>query len=107
MPTYDINAINGTDVATVYGGIANQAPWLFPMVLFFEYVIIMIGGVYAQNRKIGYSNVPMWGAIAGLTTTTSAFFLSIITGVIDLNSLGICLAVTIGFAVWFFMSDLD
>jgi hypothetical protein len=107
MVIYDISAINGTSLDVTYTGIITMAPWLSPLILAFEFIIIMLGGVYAQNRRIGFSNVPMWGAIAGLVTTTSAFILTAINGVVNLETLGILIALTIGFAFWFFFQDLD
>lgn len=107
MAIYNISSINNTSLDLTYTGIINLNPWITPLVCFFEFIIILLTGVYAQNRRIGFSNVPMWGAIAGLVTTTSAFILSAIEGVINLETIGVLIAVTIGFTLWFFLTDLD
>lgn len=104
---YNISAINNSDLGNIYAGISGLAPWLFPAILFFEFCVIMFSGVYAQNRKIGFSNIPMWGTIAGMITTTTAFILSAISGILNLDTIGICIGTTIGFALWFFLSDLE
>lgn len=107
MPTYSIDNINSTDLATTYAGISTISPWLFPAILFFEFCVIMFSGVYAQNRKVGFSNIPMWGSIAGLVTTTTAFFWSAVSGIINLDTIGVCIGITIGFSLWFFLSDME
>jgi len=103
---YNISSVNATDIATVYSQISSIAPWLFPLFLFFEFSVIFLGGMYGQNRKIGYSNVAMWGTLSGMVTTTSAFFLSAISGILNIATISVCLGVTFLFALWYFLSDL-
>jgi hypothetical protein len=115
MAVYNISSINGTSVDTVYSAIVVLAPWIVPLVLFFEFMLIMLTGIYQQNRRVGFSNVPMWGSIAGLVTTTSAVLLTGVTkyvngtplNLVDGSVIGLLLAITIGFTLWFFLSDLD
>lgn len=104
---YNITAINSTGLDTVYQGIFALNPWLMPTILFFEFIVILLSGVYAQNRRIGFSNVPMWGTIAGLVTTTSGFILTAISGVIDPLTLTLSISVTILCAAIFLLTDLD
>lgn len=107
MAIYNISIINSSSLDQTYIGISTLAPWLFPLILLFEFCIILLAGVYAQNRRIGFSNIPMWGAIAGLVTTTSAFLYSAISGIISIETIGTSLAVTFGFAIWFLLTNLD
>lgn len=113
MPYWNISAINSTNFETLYVSTNYVAPWLMPLVLFFIFSIIFVSGVVGQSKRIGYSNVPMWGAIAGLITTTISFFWSVSSTVIagqtitlvSLSTIGVCLAVSFAFALWFFLSD--
>lgn len=115
MPYWNITQINGTTFDQAYVGTAVAFPWLFPLLLFFEFCLIFVGGLTIQNRKVGFSNVPMWGSIAGLVTSTTAFLWSVVSATInetsftllDLGTIGICISATIGFAAWFIFSDLE
>lgn len=104
---YNLSAINSSSLDLTYSGISTQAPWLFPLLLFFEFGVIFLAGLYAQHRKVNYANVPMWGTIAGMVTTTSAFLYSAISGIISIATVGTCIAVTLGFALLFFLLNLD
>lgn len=99
---YDIS--NATNPATLFVSIARQVPILFPMLLFFEFCVIAIGGAFANKRSVGYTNISMWFAIAGLITTTSAFILFMVDGLINLATLGIVCAVTFASVLWFFFT---
>ena len=115
MPYWNISGINATNYDTLYVTVGTSFPWLMPLVLFFEFMVIMLSGVVTQNRRIGFSNVPMWGTIAGLVTTTSAFFWSVVSAgvngqvftLINLSTIVMCIAVSSGFALWFFLSSDD
>ena len=115
MPYWNISMINGTVPDTTYVGVASAVPWLFPALLFFEFMLIFLSGNVVQKNRIGFSNVSMWGAISGLVTTTTAFLWSVVQAtilgtnmtLISLWTIGSFLAVTVLFAFWFLMSDLD
>lgn len=114
MPYWNVSAINGTSFETVYVSTAITVPWLIPLLLFFEFMVIMVSGVVVQNKKIGYSNVPMWGSIAGLITSTTSIMWSVVTyattETFTLTTLSVnltVLAITIIFVAWFFLSDMD
>lgn len=95
---------NETALDKIFVSIGSQVPVLFPLLLFFEFIIIAVGGTFANQRRIGYSNFPMWASIGSLVTTTTAFILFLIDGLIPLSVLGVCVAFTFGFVAWFFFS---
>lgn len=115
MAYWNVSAINGTTPEQAYVGVAIAAPWMFPLVLFFQFMLILLSGVGIQSRRIGFANVPMWGTIAGLVTTTTGFFWTAMSAVylgstvplINIGTIGVCFAVTIGFAALFFLTDVD
>lgn len=99
---YEIS--NATNPADLLISISSQVPILFPMILFFEFCVIAIGGAFTNQRRVGYTNISMWFAIAGLITTTSAFILFMVDGLINLATLGVVCAVTFASVLWFFFS---
>lgn len=108
MPYWNLTALQNQ--STMYGAaqaMVSAYPSFIGYVLFFEFIVIMLTGTYAQSRRIGFSNIFMWGSIAGLITTTSAFTLSAIIGIIDYYTIGICIAVTMLCIIVFFMTDLE
>ena len=104
---------NVTDYGTLAVGISNSMPLLMPLILFFEYALILLVGMGIQSRKIGTGNALMWSTIAGFATTLTAI---IWTGVnatiqgiemtmVNYGTIGICLAVTGISALAFFLSE--
>lgn len=100
--TYEIT--NATRPDLIFTSIASQVPILFPSLLFFEFCIIAIGGTFANQRRVGYSNISMWFSIAGLVTSTTAFILFMVDGLINMATLGVVIAVTIASVLWFFFT---
>lgn len=115
MGTWNLSIINGTNPETTLVGVSVVAPWIFPAILVFEFMVILLSGVGIQSKRLGFSNVPMWGSIAGLVTTTTAIIWSGVSAaiggttvsLISLTTLGIWIAITIGFVFWFLFTDLE
>ena len=114
MVTYAIpNFTNGSQgIESIIGAEAVQVPILVPSILFFIFVIIMGVGFFSQQRRTGAGNLPMWGSIAGLITTTGSFILYLYDNIalqnsviINIQTITISLAVTIMFALVFVLSD--
>lgn len=99
---YNITSEIGLDKILI--NISQQVPSLFPMLLFFEFMVIAIGGAFANQRRVGYTNISMWCAISGLVTTTSAFILFLVNGIITITTLSVTCAFTIAFVMWFFFT---
>lgn len=95
------NITNNTELSAIVVNTSQNIPILFPLILFFEFMVIAIGGSFANARRVGFTNLSMWFAIAGLITTTSAFILFLVDGIINLVTLGVCVAVTLGCVAWF------
>ena len=98
------NITNSTQADQILINMSSQIPLMFPMLLFFEFMVIAIGGSFSNQRRIGYTNIPMWSAIAGLVTSTTAFILFMVDGIISIVTLSIVVAVTLGCVSWFFFS---
>jgi len=111
MTYYNLSAINSTHIDIIYTQIAVQNPWLMPLILAFEFLMIMLSGMGLQSKRIGFNNAPMWGTIAGMVTTVTSFIWSGVSSsgltLVNLTTIGICFAVTVGFAILFFFQDLE
>lgn len=79
---------------------SGQVPILWPCILFVIYLIIAVGGYMTQQRKVSRANFAIWSAIAGLIVTTGAFVLFFIPGAMNIETLSICVTVTIVSAFW-------
>lgn len=101
------NITNATGLDAIILNTSANVPILFPMLLFFEFIVIALGGIFANSRRVGYSNISMWFAISGLVTTTSAFILFLVNGLIQLSTLVICVSITLACVGWFFFSESD
>lgn len=100
--TYNIT--NETQLDRILVNMSSNIPILFPMLLFFIFIVIALAGAFSNQRRSGYTNIPMWFSISGLVTTTSAFILFLVDGLINLATLGTCVALTMAFVLWFFFS---
>ena len=106
---------NVTDIATTAVVVSNTFDNLVPFILVFEFLIIFMLGINAQMKRIAQTNALMWGTIAGLVTSVTAILWTGVSATVNGNSLGIVntstimisLAVTILFAILYFLQDLD
>lgn len=103
MP-YDIDYTNNS-IEELLVQTSSNVPELFGLVLLLEFIVIMFAVSQANKKSTGYTNIAMSGAIAGLVTTTSGFFLYLVEGLIPLYYVITCLVVTIAFALFFMFSD--
>lgn len=107
-----LNISNGSrGIESIIAAESAQIPILVPGILFFIFMIIAGSGFFAQDRRVGTGNLPMWLSISGLITTTGAFILylydSVNTGIVLLNiyTVLICVVVTILSTLVFFLSE--
>lgn len=84
---------------------SSNVPELFGLILLLEFVVIMLAISSFNKRNTGYTNMAMGGAVAGLVTTTSGFFMYLVPGLIPLYYVIVCLVVTLAFALFFLFSD--
>lgn len=96
------NLTGGIDDALVTT--AQSVPAFPIMILVFVFFIIILGGSFAQKKRIGTADIPMWAVMAGISTTFITLIMTMGTGIIELTTLGIVIAITIASAIWFFLS---
>ena len=101
MPLYTPpNLTGGIDDAIV--DTARTIHIFIPMFLVFVWGLVFIGGLVSQRRRTGYSDVPMWATIAGLSTIMVSLPLTLISGLLQLETLVIITVVTIFSGFWLF-----
>jgi hypothetical protein len=109
--TYNLTFLENNTAQGVIIGLNQNIPSFLGLILLFEWFIIAMAGSYSSSRRTGYTNFVQWGALAGLVTTVSAFFLGgIFVSPTDyvsfLPTIIICLVVTVLFALaTFFTPD--
>lgn len=100
---YDLPNISaGADKALV--GTVTAVPSFTGWFLFFVFGVIFLGGMVEQKRRTGIVDLPLWGIIASLATVVMMLPMTIIQGLIQIEVVGIVIAVSLVFAVWFFLS---
>lgn len=102
IPTNLSDGSQGIEALAVY--LSQEVPFLVPGILIFVFFIIMGAGYFAQDRKTGRGNLPMWAAISALITTTGSFVLFMIEGLVNLEVIIIAVMVCIMSAMWFLLS---
>ena len=97
------NLTSGLDDALV--SIVNQPSLPFtPMLLVFVWGVVFLGGMSRQKARLGSSDIPMWATIASLSAFMVALPLTLTSGLIDLGTLTVVIAITIMSGVWLFLS---
>ena len=107
MVDYTLPSANLTSPDQLLAYTSGQIPILFPLILLFIWVVIALSGYFSQERKLGRSSFAQWGAIASLITTTGAFVLFLIPGVLNIETVSISVVVTIIFGFWFLFDSGD
>jgi len=77
--------------------------WLVPMILFFTFMIIFVGGITRQKIKTGTSDYSVWAVLASIATLLPALLFSVTAGFIRLDWLVIVVSLNILSAIWFFL----
>jgi hypothetical protein len=77
--------------------------WFVPLVLFFVFLLVFIGGITRQKIRTGTADYPIWAVLGSIATLLIALIFSISEGYIRLDWLVIVVTITIFSAVWFFM----
>lgn len=104
MPNYNLptNLTNGsTGIEQIFIYESTQIDIFAPALLLLIFSVIVGAGYYAQDRRVGKGNLPMWFATSGVITTFLGIILFLYEGIINLNTLIICIVSTIIFTLWF------
>jgi len=81
----------------------TAVPALTPLILFFVFCVVFLGGIARQKTKTGTADYSAWAIIASIATLLPALLFSVSAGFIRLDWLIIVLSLNILSAIWFFM----
>ena len=94
------NISEGYDSAITQTAVA--VPSLISWFLFFVFGTVFLSGMIEQKRRLGYSDVPFWAITASLATFVVTLPLTLTEGIIQIETFGIVIAVTLVCGIWFF-----
>ena len=95
------NSTEGIDAITIQT--ATVFPGFVPMMLFFVFLVVFLGGIGRQRFRTGTADYSAWAIIASIATLLPALFFSVNAGFIQLDWLIIVVSLNILSAIWFFM----
>jgi len=75
-----------------------------PGLLLFVWGVIFISGISTQKLRTGYSDTPMWAVMASISTLVISLLLSLTSGLINLETLSIVVAINVFAGLWLFLS---
>lgn len=95
------NATEGLDSIVVQTATAVSS--FVPLLLLFIYLVIFIGGVIRQKRRIGTADYAMWSTISSITTFFVSLILTLGEGLMSLEWLVTVIVITIFSGIWLFL----
>jgi hypothetical protein len=98
---------NITEVQDLFVNVSREVETFAPMLLLFVWLFITMTGYFAQDRRTGKSNIPMWLTVGGFFTNILAFILFLISGIINLYVLTTSLVIFLIVAAWFMFAGND
>lgn len=97
------NATEGLDAILVQTMSQSNVSGIGPMLLFFVYMVVFLGGVSLQSSRQGFADYPMWSVVGSISAFIIALLMSVIEGLIRLDVLSIIIVITIFSGVWLFL----
>lgn len=111
MTHYDLpqntnfNFSSGIDQLFLY--VADQVPMFFPTVLTSFFLVVMLGGMFAERRASGLEDFLKWGSIAGILTVGLASIMGIISGLINGLTMTITAIIAVIFVTGYLLNNKD
>ena len=101
---YLYNLPNSTGSAdTILSETTNVFPAFTPLILFFTFFVVLLGGITRQKLRNGTADYSAWAIIASMATLLPALLFSVSAGFIRLDWLIIVVSLNLLSAIWFFM----
>lgn len=95
------NSTEGIDAIAIET--INIFPAFTPILLFFVFLVVFIGGITRQKVRTGTADYSAWAIIASMATLLPALLFSVSAGFIRLDWLVIVVTLNILSAIWFFL----
>ena len=96
--------LNTTGLDNLFVYVADVVPIFFPMMFLSLFIIIMAGTYFSQSRLTGRGDFGGSFAVAGFITTGVAFAVNLIDGVVNTETLGVLVSVTIIGIIYLFIN---
>lgn len=96
------NSTEGPD-AIVQQMTTGSFAWLVPLILFFVFCVVFLGGISRQKLRSGTADYSAWAIIASIATLLPALLFSVQAGFIRLDWLIIVISLNILSSIWFFL----
>jgi hypothetical protein len=74
-----------------------------PMFLIFVFGVVFLTGSIAQKKRDGFADMPMWVTIASVSIMMISLSMTMVEGLIQLETLSIVAIITIFSGFWLFM----
>lgn len=104
--TYALNLTNKT-MEEVYVNLGAVVPSFWPLVLLFEFIIILVIGAFANKRFTGVTNTLAWIFLSSMITTISAFILRLVDGLVNTYVLTVTVVLTLIFGIIYMLAEND
>ncbi len=78
-------------------------PAFTPLILFFVFAVVFLGGIARQKAKTGTADYSAWAIIGSMATLLPALLFSVSAGFIRLDWLVIVVSLNILCGLWFFL----
>lgn len=96
------NITNPTDLLI---NVSTEVSIFAPIMLFFVWALITIGGFMANDKKTGKTSFFQWLVAGGFVTNIISLILFLIVGIISLEIVIVYLALFIGSVLLFFLTE--
>jgi len=100
-----VNTSEGIHTTFIYA--AEIVPQFVPMMLFSLFIIVALGGYFAQLRISGRGNFAVSFTAGAFVTTVSAFVLSIVPHLVPISVLLTCVGILIVGVIWLMFSGRE
>ena len=78
-------------------------PTFIIMFLIFVFSVVFISGITSQKRRTGTADFPMWATISSMSVMMISLSLTLVEGLIQIETLSIIAVITIFSGFWLFM----
>lgn len=95
------NATSGMDEALI--DVVSGVPSFIPGFLIFVFLVVFLGGMNAQRKRLGTTDMPMWAVMASIATLLISLLLSLKEGLMQIEILGIVIGLTVASGLWLFL----
>lgn len=103
MSIYDLPSSTGGMDETLTEVVAEVGTFI-PGLLLFVFGFVVLTGMFAQKRRTGYSDLPMWFTMGSFSTLMVTLIMTMKDGLVNIEVLGVVIAITLFSGLWLFLS---